>query len=296
MTYEQAHIMSAWILGNEFADRNLIDQPEINIIASGGVFAKLEIVHRLNKSTFSQYITLYADFDRIDFDIAIDWHELGSYKTGVPTLKVGITSDICNAEYVYETPFGNVTRMRHNTEFPGNRYVAIKGADRSLALFNNCKFGFMAQGSSLFMTLVRGSYSPGGVPDEGLITAKYSILPSYGAFNEAKLTKDAASFNQPPIAQFCDVRADERSVIISENDNIIITCVKPANENDAIVVRLMEGCGKDTHVTLKVPESVKQAYLSGVDEQAYTPLCVSDGKVHLDILGREIKTVLITMR
>lgn len=291
MTYEQPQIMSAWMLGNEYETHNLIDRPEIRVAAQGNVFARVEITHKYNQSEFKQSVTLYQELDRIDFSVDIDWHEFGNYKIGTPTVKVGMTSDICSTEFVYETPFGNVTRKRHNSEFPGNRYVAIKEDGRSMALFNDCKFGFMTQGSTIFMTLVRGSYSPAARPDEGTVSANYAVMPYYGILDEAQLERDSVSFNQPLIAKFEEARLKTEAGICCENQNVVITCVKPEFDGEGLVVRLLEYAGEDTRATLCVPAQVKTAALCGIDEKPYAGLEVRDGKICLDLRAREVKSV-----
>ena len=242
IAYEQPRIMSAWILGNEYKYENIISIPEITITANGPVFTTIKILHIYNNTKIEQYITLYTQFDRIDFKADIDWREFGNDITGVPTLKVRVTSGIEKPDFIYETPFGSITRNRHNTEFPSYRYTAVTGEERTLAMFNDCKFGFSAQGSTLSMTLVRGSYSPSARPDEGMTSAHYSLKPYYGMVDKARLTRDAVAFNQPPIASCCDYgsRNMEESLLRCDNKNVCISCVKPAFRKKALMVRVME--------------------------------------------------------
>ncbi|MEG0357601.1 MAG: glycoside hydrolase family 38 C-terminal domain-containing protein, partial [Christensenellaceae bacterium] len=125
MSYEQPHIMSAWVMGNEYMQNYLIEPPKISLDACGAVFTKLKIERTYRNSTIIQSIKLFNEFDRIDFSIDIDWHEYGSYQTGIPTLRIGLTSDIKNPEFTYEIPMGSMKRMIQNAELPAYRYVAL---------------------------------------------------------------------------------------------------------------------------------------------------------------------------
>lgn len=294
ISYEQPRIMSAWILGNEYKYENIIGIPEITIAANGPVFTTVKILHNYNHTRMEQYITLYTQFDRIDFRADIDWQEFGSDIIGVPTLKVGITSDIQKPDFIYETPFGSITRNRHNTELPSYRYTAVTGEDRTLAMFNDCKFGFSAQGSTLFMTLVRGSYSPSARPDEGLTSACYALKPYYGLVDKAGLTRDAASFNQPPIAKCCDYgNGMEKSLLWCDNKNVCISCVKPAFQTDAFVVRAMECFGQKSEVSIKLNKHFSKAYMANMKEEIQAPILIKGGEAVFNLGANEIITLLI---
>lgn len=292
--YEQPRIMSAWILGNEYRYDNIIGIPEITIAASGPVFTTVKIIHNYNNTRIEQYITLYTQFDRIDFKADIDWQEFGSDIIGVPTLKVGITSDIQKPDFIYETPFGSITRNRHNTELPSYRYTAVSGEERTLAMYNDCKFGFSAQGSTLSMTLVRGSYSPSAKPDEGMTSVCYALKPYYGPVDKALLTRDAASFNQPPIAKCCDYdNSMEYALLSCDNENICISCVKPAFKRDAIMVRVTECRGQKTEASIKLNAHFNNAYIANMKEEIQAPVPVKDGEAVICLGANEIITLLI---
>lgn len=297
MTYEQPRIMNAWILGNEYRYENIIGIPEVIVVAEGPVFTTFKVVHTYNETTVAQYITLYTQFDRVDFKVDVDWHEFGNCEIGIPTLKVGITSDIEKPDFIYETPFGNLIRNRHNEEFPSLRYTAVSGEDKTLAMFNDCKFGFTALGSSLFMTLVRGSYAPSSKPDEGMTSSNYAVRPYYGPVNKAELTRDAASFNQPPIAECCDYNGKNvgKSFISCEDKNVMVSCVKPAYETEALAVRMTECCGKPCKTALNLHENFKRAYLADANEEIVAPIPIVDGKAVLNMGANEIMTILVTV-
>lgn len=294
MQYEEPHIMSAWTIGNIKECRNLLEVTDISLVANGPVFATLKVVKKLNDTTFTQFITLYEDLDRIDFDIDVDWHEFGHHLTGVPMLKVGFSSDIKDPEYVYEIPMGNLARTISGSELPALRYVAMCGENRGVVLLNDCKHGFYTEGNMLYMTLSRGSYSPDARPDEGRITASYALLPYYGARDMAYISNEAASFTQKPLSYFGSVvtDGDEYPNLMVEDENVVVTCVKPSHYTDGIIVRIMESHGIRTETGVQLGADFKFAYETDITERVLRPIPCADSVAEIVLMPNEIKTIL----
>ncbi|WP_276327287.1 glycosyl hydrolase-related protein [Robinsoniella peoriensis] len=79
-----------------------------------------------------------------------------------------------------------------------------------------------------------------------------------------------------------------------DNKNIWISCVKPAFNRDAIVVRIMECCGQKTETALKLHQLFNKAYITDIKEEIQTPVPVNDGEAVFSLGTYEIITVLIT--
>ncbi len=296
MVYEEPHIMSAWVLGNEFSHRYLITAPDISVEQSGSVFTRLKIERKYNDSLFIQYITLYQELDRVDMEFALDWRELGHHTTGVPVLKVCFSGDMEAPEYIYETPFGSVKRQIQNAEVPSYRYVALAEEDRALALFNDNKHGFYASGSEIAMTLVRGSYSPDASPDLGEVTGKYAVKPYYGPISRAKIQKDAMAFNSPFVAKtgaLQDSGAD--SCIALDSDSIVITSIKPSFDGKNVVVIMQEAEGRETEASLAFKFECKAVWEVDLKQDAVRYLTVADSKVTVRMRENEIKSIMFIM-
>ncbi len=254
MFYEEPHIMSAWVIGNKFEMKNLIQTPKIELVDCGPVKATLKISRKYNKTTIDQFITVYNGFDRIDFAIDIDWHEKGYYKESIPFLRVGFTTALDSPEYTYETPMGWIDRKLQGVELPSIRFVNLYENGKGVSLYNDCKFGYQVEGGSVYMTIVRGSYSPDAVPDEGPISAKYALRPYSGEKDMPGVVRGAAAFNQPLLAVWgkLDAISSGKScglVHVSE-PNVVVSAVKPSADNEGIIVRLVEYAGIDTDVTV----------------------------------------------
>ena len=121
--------------------------------------------------------TIYNGLDRVDFSIDIDWKERGYYKESIPFLRVGFTTALETPQYTYELPMGWLDRKDQGVELPSLRFVNLYEDGYGVSLFNDCKYGFSVEGGRVYMSLVRGSYSPDAMPDKGLVTAKYALRP-----------------------------------------------------------------------------------------------------------------------
>lgn len=293
MTYEEPHIMSAWMIGNIERTQNLLRADSIELVANGPVLAKLRVTKHVNETKIQQFITVYENLDRIDFDIDIDWQEMGHYKTGVPMLKVGLAADMSAPSYTYGMPMGSIGRNIHGQELPGYRYVAMHEEGRSLALLNDCKFGFYAQGNLLYTTMVRGSYSPDAQPDKGQVTASYAIVPYYGEKNRAQMTNDAASFNQKPLAYHGTTAMEgaEESNLFVEDENVVVTCIKPSSNGKGIVVRLLETDGINTETNVFLNAEIAMAYEMDLTEKILRPLPLQQCATRITLAAHENRTI-----
>ncbi len=292
MVQEEPHIMSAWVMGNQYKEEYLIATPKIEVVANGNVFTKVKITRKYNSSVFTQYITLYNELERIDFEVDLDFKELGHYTTGVPMLKVGFTFDVASPKFLYEIPCGSIEREAQNTELPAFRYVAMYNEETTVALLNNCKHGFYPSGKSLFMTLARNSYSPDACPDRLPINAKYAITNYEGKADKATITKDAAAFNQPLIAY---VGGEEIAMegLFNLNDKVVITAVKPSINNKGIVIRLQECSGKPQQTGVGIVEKAKNVYETTIGEEIIKALNYDEytGLAEVNFVGNELKTL-----
>ena len=297
MIYEEPHIMSAWVLGNEFAHNYLISTPSIFIMENGNVFTKLKIERKYNESTFVQYITLYQDSDRVDFEFQLDWQEMGHYKTGVPVLKVCFSSDIEAPAYIFETPMGSVNRNAQNIEVPAYRYVALADQDRAMALFNDNKHGFRVSGSTIDMSLVRGSYSPDASPDLGEVTGRYAVKPYYGAVSKSEMQKDAMAFNSPLLGMTGSLNFDcaGSSNIIVDSDNIVVFSMKPSFDGRNLVITSVEAEGKDTQASIYLPADCKFVYEVDLKQDILKSIPVDHSVIHVCFGRNEIKSFMFVL-
>jgi alpha-mannosidase len=290
--YEEPNLMNAWTIGNVFKMHNLFKVENISVVENGPLFTILKITRSYKQSSFEQYITIYENFDRIDFRLIIDWKEVGNYEKGIPTLKVAFSSDLDLAKHYGDTPYGFVERTNQNQEVPSNKYIALSDGKRSLALFNDCKHGFSVSGNIINMTLIRSSFSPDLTPDSGISEVNYSIKPYYGEMDIAKVTKDADSYNRGFIAQVGETKEFfGNSGLIITHKNIVPTCIKPSHDGEGVLVRMVELHGKRTKAGIKLEGQISRVYETDIQENIKRAIPIKDGWINVDILPYENRTL-----
>ncbi|MGI6113072.1 MAG: alpha-mannosidase [Mahellales bacterium] len=312
MFYEEPHIMSAWVIGNKFELKNLIQTPQIELVGCGVVRAVLKVSRKYNNTSIDQYITIYNGLDRVDFSIDIDWQERGYYKESIPFLRVGFTTALETPQYTYELPMGWLDRKDQGVELPSLRFVNLYENGYGVSLFNDCKHGFSVEGGSVYMSLVRGSYSPDAMPDKGLVTAKYALRPYSGDKNIPGVVKGAAAFNHPPVAAWATGRNEDVSslqenkeslssggtredtggmVSVSPN-NVVVSSVKPAADGSGVIVRLVENGGKNTDALVALKGKFSAVLETDIKEDVIKVLPWDGNSITLPIKAFEIKTLL----
>ena len=291
---EEPHIMSAWMIGNIMKTENLLDNPEFSLLECGDVFARVKLSRTYGFSLIEQYITVYNGFDRVDFTLDTDWQELGNNKKGIPFMKVGFTTNITKPRYIYEAPMGWIERHEQNHEVPSLRFVALCDSDFGVNLFNDNKFGFSVDGDSVYMSIVRSSYSPDAVPDKGPISCNYAIHPSRGLQDIPAAVKGAKAFNQPLAAALAGAPKSHsaKGLLSLDNDNVVVSAIKPAANHRGIVVRIVESAGKAANVSLSLHTQHQTVYETNLAEEPLRTLECKNGAVCVRLDGFENKTLL----
>lgn len=297
---EAPHSMSSWVIGNTEKVVNLCNQPEIKVLEKGPVRIILSIRRSFNQSCIEQKIILYRDLERMDFKTKIDWQERGSYKEGVPMLRVFFHLNFSPSEAVFEIPFGWIKRASWGEEMPALRWIDVSQTDYGVSLINDCKYGHQVQGNSISLTLLRSPYEPDALPDLGAHNIGYAIYPHSGSWKKDKTIRRAAEFNQPLLAQW--EKAHPGSLPSSSGlfnikpDNLVISGLKRAEDGKGSILRFYEVEGKKTTTTLisSLPlASCSETNL--LEEKERNNLELSKNQIKINIFPYEIKTLQLKL-
>jgi alpha-mannosidase len=88
-------------------------------------------------------------------------------------------------------------------------------------------------------------------------------------------------------------------LVTVEGDPAIVSCVKMAEADDAIIVRLLEVRGKPAQTTLRwrLPDGRKlaKAFRADCIERPGSPIATADGTITVSLRPNEIATVGLTL-
>ncbi len=273
------------------------DEPvHMEMNASNPLQAKIKLTRKVHNSTLTQWISLRRKSRRIDFETTVDWKE--KHKL----LKVAFPVNIHANEAIHEIQFGNIRRPNHRSrqfdidrfEVCQQKWTALAEEQRGVAILNDCKYGINVLGNSINLTLLKSALAPDPTADQGINQFTYAIYYWNGSFGDCDVIHEAYDLNNPVIV--VPGSAGEASIFNIDAENIIIETVKLAeNGSDDIILRLYESKRSLTHCTLVTPLKIARAVVTDMLEKPQNELSVNHGKIDLEFLPFEIKTIRLTV-
>jgi alpha-mannosidase len=257
----------AWNIDADFEKQHwdLDKADEVKLVENGPLRAVIEVKNHFQNSTFVRDITLYAGIPRVDVKMQAEWHEKHIL------LKVAFPVSAHSDHATYEIPFGSVERpTTRNTpaeqaqfEVPAQRWADISDATHGFSLLNDSKYGYDAKGNVLRLSLLRSPEWPDPHADEGHHEFTYSLYPHAGGWRDALTIRQGYELNYKLLSMAVEKHegalAPEHSFLETQNENIIVTSLKKAEDDDSLVLRFYEWAGKDGDVQLQLPPGAQSA-------------------------------------
>jgi alpha-mannosidase len=212
-----------------------------------------------------------------------DWHEKHIL------LKVAFPVSVQSNYATYEIPYGNIQRpTTRNTpeekamfEVPALRWGDLSDTSHGLSLLNASKYGYDAKGNVIRLSLLRSPAWPDAHADEGFHEFTYALYPHTGDWKAAETERRGFELNFPLIPVTTEPRQGVLPASHSfgqiEPGNVILTAVKKAEDNAALIFRFFEFEGKTSEVHLHFPEAATQAAQVNLMEKQDAPLSLQDG-------------------
>jgi alpha-mannosidase len=230
-----------------------------------------------------------------------DWHEQHIL------LKVAFPVSARSDKATFEIPYGSVERpTTRNTpaeqaqfEVPALRWADISDAIHGFSLLNDSKYGYDAKDNVLRLSLLRSPTWPDPETDQGQHEFTYSLYPHGGTWREAMTVHQGYELNYPLMTQTTTkhpgMMMPQHSFFSTEQDNVIITAIKKAADDDALIVRFYEWAGKKGDVVLRLPWAAAQAWETNLMEVTPVPLQLDStgNAVTVPTNPYEIKTVKV---
>jgi alpha-mannosidase len=232
----------------------------IEVVETGPHRAAIRVRRRHRDSTLVQDIRLWASSPRLEVATRIEWHDRRLL------LKALLPLAVRSASAVFETAFGVVERPTHrNTswdaarfEVPAHRFVDLSEPGYGVALLNDGRYGHHALGSELGLSLLRSPVYPDPRADEGEHEFTYALLPHAGTWVEGGVLAEAEDLNRPLLALPCTAggsgRLRQLTVECSEGLVLGLAALKPAEDEDGLVLRLYEPQGARGRARVQLPQ------------------------------------------
>jgi alpha-mannosidase len=239
-------------------------------VEHGPVKSVIRVTSEYGRSIIVQDFTMYRELDYIDVKVTVDWRE--QFKS----LKLVFPINLQFTKQTYEIPYGFKEREHNGEEEPGQGWVDYTGIVRGdgsvygLSLINDAKYSYSMLNKELAMTVLRSpiyAHHDPRVPDpdghytfidQGIQTFHYRLLPHQGSWEHAGTVKRMLELNQRPVAIIETYHEgplpQQDSYLSVDQDNIIISAVKKAEDNDDLIIRCYESTKTATKAVLTFPK------------------------------------------
>jgi alpha-mannosidase len=177
----------------------------------------------------------------------------------------------------YEIPYGSIERPANGEEEPGQSWVDVSGIAREsgerygLSLLNDGKYSFDVRNKVMSLTVLRNAIYAHHVPfvpqpddyyayiDHGVQRFAYTLLPHRDGWESAGTVRRAAELNQRPITLLGTFHPDgsrpqRASFLAVDEENIVVSAVKKAEDGDELIIRAYESHGQAGPATIRLPE------------------------------------------
>lgn len=260
----------------------------VNVIENGDVLTEVESFFEGNSSFVRISYKMYRDMPYTDIRVDVLWNEQQK------ALKIKLPCAFDGA-FIGQIPFGTDEFRKDGGEIHAQRFVGFQNGDRVLALYNNCTFGFSAEGNDLYATLLRGAaYCAHPIDDRALIDenrfipyieqGKHSFSFRLSYDRREKLENNAQEFvNQPYSLNFFPHGngRDIKPVLRLENQAVSLSAfyrtgdaytLRFVNNNEHNVETNLMLCGKIFHLDFGRYEA-KTFLFDGSNLQEQTEWC-----------------------
>ena len=246
--------------------------------------------YRHGKTTVTQEITLEANADCLKIRTVADWHET------FQMLRAEFLPAVQSGEVACDIQFGTIFRSTGDKtpeeqaqfEICAHKYVDVSDESKGFSLLNDCKYGHRVKEGLLSLNLLRSPVFPDPHADRGAQECVYEIYPHRGPLSRETLSR-AFRLNKPALP-FRGEHGFDAPVSV-DNPDVVITLLKKAYDENAVVVRLYESQGKPANAALTVRFGYTAAFETNLLEENAVPAAPA----RLTFRPFEIKTLKFTL-
>jgi alpha-mannosidase len=240
----------------------------IRFLEQGPVKKVLRVESEFGASKLMQDYIMHGDLPWIEVKVTLNWQE--RFKL----LKLRFPVNVRAEAAAWEIPYGYIEREMTGTEETGHSWVDVSGKTSAsdelygVSILNNGKYSFDVADGEIGLTVLRSPVYAHHEPvepqvveadytfmDQGVQTFRYAIYPHQGDWRDAGTVRLAAEFNQLPeviIETYHEgTLAQRMSFMRVDNEQIVISAVKQAEDSDDVIVRCYEAAGVRTRAQLE---------------------------------------------
>lgn len=297
ISFDKPYHESAWNLEFDYQKKywELTKADSIEVIEQSPVRGVIRVTRSFNQSKITQDYILEKGKPTLDFETTVDWQE--REKVLKAAFPVDIRSRMASCEIAhgaaeYPTHY-NTSYDLAKFEFCAHKWADLSEGGYGVSIINDCKYGYNVHENVMKITLMRGPICPDPQGDIGVSTFRYSIYPHFGNWRDADTVKLGFIENNPPTASIVKGNggADrEKSYAYISADNMVLDALKPAQDGNAIIVRMYEAETRHSTVTAKFGFDYSRVIECNLMEQNEQELDCINGSFTFKVKPHEVKT------
>ncbi|MBC7328325.1 alpha-mannosidase [bacterium] len=237
---------------------------EAKFIEAGPLRWKLRVKSRYGESELWQDFIVYKGLPFIDVEATLLWKEKRKM------LKISLPTVMSKSTAFFSIPYGFIEREQNGEEQPLNQWMNIDDENKGygVAFINDSKYGGDVLEGEMRLSIVRSPVYAHHIPrqlesgidyhymDQGYHRFSYRIYPHKGSWQDAGVVRVAEEFNNPLLSMIehphQGTLPPSFSLLEIKPLDVIISALKFAEEEDALILRLWETTGKRTKTLLIV--------------------------------------------
>jgi alpha-mannosidase len=263
------------------------------------------VLYRHKTLEVTKRVIVYNDMPRIDFATDLELHQ------SHVRIRLKFDTGMVAPRYTRQTQFGVLDLPEDKTlqashKIPSLTWIHCVEDSRGLAFMTQGVPINEITGGEIYCTLLRsvsvlsadgisGPLVPTPEAQElGSHSYAYSVYPFTGNWVEAGVHRQAHETNQPLSAYQANFNPENQScdTFSLEPDNLIISAIKKAEDNDDIILRFFETAGLACKAKLKLPPQISQVTVTNLLEHDQDSVDIAnDHMLELDVSRFEIITL-----
>lgn len=267
-----------------------IDNPvKIEISEDGEVRKVIRVEYQYLQSIFVQKYILYHELQYLEVQVTVDWQERNQM------VKLDFPININLAQLTAESSFGHIQHEQNGKEFIAHKWVDLSNSEFGLTLINDCKYGFDVKDNTIRMSILRSPGSTVMNSDLGYHGFSYALFPHSGTWREGNAFRKGWTFNSPIPKAITEIHKGSlppaSSFLTIDPDNIMISALKKAEDNNNWILRMYETQGKNTEVKITLLKPVHAIYVANLMENKQEKIAQRGYEITIPISPYEIKTL-----
>jgi alpha-mannosidase len=290
------------------------------VVQDGPLYTVFHYRQPIRNAVVEEDVRVYRTIRRIDFAVALKNWDGTLYRE----YRMALPLNIADARVAYEVPFGKVEIGKDELKQPAGQiymtlprdihprglenWMSASGKDLGVTLSSPvAAFDFLdptglAPNTTLLQPILLASrkscHSEG---NEYLQTGDhyYSFSLTTHAPGWESCTRFGRQANEPLSVvvgpeQTVGASLSERESFVSvDKDNVVITTMKKAEDDDGVVLRFYETEGKDTDVEFSFKRSIKKAYSTSLIEDNPREILSDGRRLRFNLKHNSIETIKI---